>query len=1180
MIEPVRILIIDDNQDTITMVKKILAAEGAELFDATDGEQGICLIQSLKPDLVLLDVMMPGMDGFEVCRRIKNDPESVNVLVIMISAIRTDPSQQVGGLAAGADGYITLPMPMNEMLARIRPFLRIAMSEKALRISEERLRLTLDAINDGFWDWHIPTGQAFFSPVYYSMLGYMPGEFPASYDSWRKLVHPEDISRVDAEIREKIESGQGYLVEFRMLEKDGNWRWVLGRGKVVEKDEAGRPVRMVGTHTDISERKKVEEKLVNSDRIFEHAMDMLCIAGFDGYFKVLNPSWTRILGYSSEELLRRPWIEFVHPEDRDITADARKTLAGGQKVFRFENRYICKNGEIKWLSWNSIPYEHEGLMYGVARDITETKRMEAALKESERKYRSIFENTQDVFYRVDAHGIITEISPSIYRYSGYRREELIGKPVEEVYLNPDDRILLLNILGKTGEVSGYDVQLRTKDGQIRWASLNVHLLMDESGNPSGVEGSMRDITESRMAVEALRESEEKFRSLAEAAPYAIMIYQDDHWVYTNPAAGEISGYRQEELKDNRFWDLVDPEDRKMVETVGKQRQTGALGKLSYEFRFISREGKRKWAYLTGSTILYSGRPAGLVSVIDISERKRNELIQKVLFNISNAVTTTTDVRQLIKGIQHELGLLIDTTHFYIAFYDEGSGMLSSPYNPDEIDHIEVWPARESLTGMVVFQNRPLLVNRAEIMAMNEKGMINLVGSLSQCWLGVPLHTAGKVTGAIVVRSFSDEKAYTHEDVEMLEFVSDQISLSIQRKKTEEELIHALDKARESEQLKSAFLANMSHEIRTPMNAILGFSDLLGKPDTSPGEAERFTYIIRNAGNRLMHIIDDIIDISKLEANLVQIHPAPCNIAGLLKNVTEIHRNSESVKKKHSLELILHLTQETSLADVVTDQTRLLQVLDNLITNAIKYTDHGSITIGVNMVRKEERDFLEFCVKDTGKGIPSEKIAIIFERFRQVEELGYHEGTGLGLSISRALVGLLGGEIDVRSEPGKGSAFFFTIPYITAGPESSLECTHPGHTTPNLAGMHIIVAEDDEDSWILIDFFLEGTGARVSRAVDGDDLMHMLEAEQADLILLDINMPGKTGYECLQEIRHAGNKVRIVAQTAYAMADEKRRCMDSGCDGYLAKPFTKKGFFDCLAAVMRIRDQEPLRGKVK
>ena len=250
---------------------------------------------------------------------------------------------------------------------------------RKLQKSQERLSLALEAANDGLWDWNIKAGTVYFSPRYYTMLGYEANEFPASYEAWAEILHPDDRESTQEKIHEHIERGsEGFEEEFRLRTKDGDWRWILSRGKVVERDANGESVRMVGTHVDITERKHAEEEI---ESIFNLTGYMICVADMDGYFRRINSSFEQTLGYTAEELLGRPFFDFMHPEDKERTAAViKERLSRGVQVIGFENRYRCKDGSYKWLSWTSQPVVEKGILYAIAYDITNRKRAEEALR--------------------------------------------------------------------------------------------------------------------------------------------------------------------------------------------------------------------------------------------------------------------------------------------------------------------------------------------------------------------------------------------------------------------------------------------------------------------------------------------------------------------------------------------------------------------------------------------------------------------------------------------------------------------------------------------------------------------------------------------------------------------------------------------------------------------------------
>jgi len=392
------------------------------------------------------------------------------------------------------------------------------------------------------------------------------------------------------------------------------------------------------------------------------------------------------------------------------------------------------------------------------------------------------------------------------------------------------------------------------------------------------------------------------------------------------------------------------------------------------------------------------------------------------------------------------------------------------------------------------------------------------------------------------------------------------------KRMEINLIREKEKAEESDKLKSAFLANMSHEIRTPMNSILGYSELLSDKDITEEERDRFSVIISNSSNQLMQLINDIIDISKLEANQLKVFMSECSLNEICRNCYYAFINSDLLKAKPGLSLSLTLEDEFSDIQAVTDANRLQQVLINLINNAIKFTESGSIEFGYRILPDMENPLLEFYVKDSGIGIPAEKYDVIFERFRQATDDGSHKGTGLGLSISKGIIELLNGNISVESIPGEGTTFSFAIPYVKSTSSNTISVLRK--QIMDLSGVMILIAEDDLYSYLYVNQLLKGTNAEVIHVIDGNQLMVLLEKKVPDIILLDINMPIKNGYDCLREIRSRGLETKVIVQTAYAMSDERERIMHAGADDYLSKPIRKIELFAVIEKALQ-KDKKKL-----
>lgn len=308
-------------------------------------------------------------------------------------------------------------------------------ARESLRLSEERLRLAMEAASDGLWDWNLASDEVYWSPRSYSMLGYEPGEFPVTFATWASLLHPDDRKPIADDVLKQLKSGEGFQAEFRFRNKSGGYQWVIGRGRVVDRNEAGQPRRMIGTHVDITERKLAEQEL---ERIFTMSPDMICVAeiGSARFLKV-NPAFTAALGYSKEELLSRPYTDLVHPDDEESTSRViKEELEAGQTVLNFDNRYKHRDGGYRWLRWVARPVFEENAIYAVAHDITDRREAERALIESEAAVRAIVENTPigiHLYDLQDDHLVFSGANPAADTILGIRHEILVGKDIVSAF---------------------------------------------------------------------------------------------------------------------------------------------------------------------------------------------------------------------------------------------------------------------------------------------------------------------------------------------------------------------------------------------------------------------------------------------------------------------------------------------------------------------------------------------------------------------------------------------------------------------------------------------------------------------------------------------------------------------------------------------------------------------------
>jgi len=399
----------------------------------------------------------------------------------------------------------------------------------------------------------------------------------------------------------------------------------------------------------------------------------------------------------------------------------------------------------------------------------------------------------------------------------------------------------------------------------------------------------------------------------------------------------------------------------------------------------------------------------------------------------------------------------------------------------------------------------------------------------------------------------------------------------ERKRAEEELVKAKTRAEDSDRLKSTFLANMSHEIRTPMNAIVGFAGMIADEDISNEDRDHFARIIQSRSEDLMHLINDILEISRIESGNATVMKSEMNLNNILHEIeTEMKQKMERIGKSH-LSLFCEIPLREKDLIFTSDPYILKQVFSNLIDNAIKYSQTGSIRFGYQTPAESS---ITFFVSDTGIGISPENQSIIFEHFRQAESLDPHQygGTGLGLSICKGSLALIGGEIRVESEEGKGSTFFFSLPFELQIPEDWKATTahektpganeHPAPVTYDWSGKKILMVEDEKSNMEFLQIILGRTRAELIAAFNGYELKEMYDKlDFIDLVLLDIRLPDASGWDLAKEIKAIRPNLPVIAQTAYAMSGDKKKSEESGCDGYISKPISRDSLLKMISKLI-------------
>jgi PAS domain S-box-containing protein len=1024
---------------------------------------------------------------------------------------------------------------------------------ETVRKSENDLRALFNAMTDSVYEIDYNGKYIYVAPTSPELL------FKSAEEIIGKTLHElfpkEDANMFLSVVQESLDKNKTISFQYTLL-IDGKTIWFEGRSTPKTKDTV-----LFIAH-DISKRKKIEDEIKESEEkykaLVENSYDGIYIYKDDNFLFV-NNTIIDILGYTKKELLKKNIWEIIHPDDRDRIIQLGKDRAKNINVpVTYTAKIICGDNVLKDAEFlvRIINYNGEYAVLGTVRDISEKKQSEEKLKESEAKFREFAEMLPQGAFEIDLKGNVIFLNKNGYSLFGYAMEELEGEKLNIYDYFPSNGIERLknNIKNKinikSDNAEEYIIQRKNGD---EFPILVYSDIIKENNIPIGIRGIIIDISEQKKSQQELI----RLSTAVKQSPSVIAITDTKgDFEYVNPQFTKLTGYTSEETKG---------QNPRLLKFGGQSKEiykdlwdTISSGKTwSGEFHNKKKNGELFWESASVSPIIDNdGKTINFLKVAeDISERKYSEKVQKVIYNISNAVITTDSLDDFINLTEKHLSSIIDTTNFYIVFYDENIDKLNFLFSRDKKDNIKVFPEGKSLTSYIIKNKMSLLATKETREKLVKENKIDKLGTDSKIWLGVPLILRNKAIGAIVVQSYENEAAYNEKDMEVLNIISGQISISIERKKAEEELNKALKDAKESDKLKSAFLANMSHEIRTPLNCITGFIELISMSEISDEKREQYVDIINSSSTRLLTTIDDLLDISRIEAGQVRVSKTKTSLNKLLEELN-LSFSNEVNNKELKLVMKQSLSKETDI--VFTDNDMLHAVLTNLIKNAIKFTEKGAIEFGYIV----KNDVIEFFVKDSGIGIPKEKMQSIFNRFEQVDmgNTRVKEGTGLGLAISAAYIKLLDGKIWIESEvETKNKAgwtiFRFTIPFET----KEIKIVEKVEETPlklskKMNDLSIIIAEDEEANLIYLRAILEKHFSEVFVAKNGIKAVEMCQKNpEVSFILMDIKMPLMSGHQATREIRKFNKEVIIIAQTAYALEGDKEKALLAGCNDYISKP---------------------------
>lgn len=1036
--------------------------------------------------------------------------------------------------------YLTL----NEELRQTNDELNKA--NKKIEENEERFNLAMNATRDGIYDWNLVTNEIYYSPQWKKMLGYEDEDLPNDFSIWEKLTKPEDVKKSWEMQKELINKQRDrFEMEFQMKHKNGGWVDILSRAEAVF-NETGKAVRIVGTHFDITEQKKTLNLLKDRQARLTLALESAGEGMWEWNMKenkvFFDQGAMQMLGYTKEDYNTSAEfaLNLIHPDHKEeILKISNEYLAGKREKYNVEFPIRRKDGSYLWV-WSVgriILRDKEGRpekFIGIHRDISERKQAEEALRESEKRFSTIFRFSPAplVLSEIDT-GLFLDVNERWVDMLEFGREEQIGKTSKEVGIwnDPGERDRLVDILHSKGRFRDEFIKFNTKSGKTilaLWSAEMVTL----SGKQVML-SMITDITERRKAEEDLRKSESRYRRAQEIGNVGNWEFNLESGQFWGSEQGKrIYGFDPEAdefTAEEVYKCVVEPKrvEQAMVDLLEENKN------YDIEFEITPKDGsKNKWIRSIAETERdKNGKPVKVVGVMqNITDRKKaeekikeSEARFKGIFQNSNIGIAVAKPNGLISDVNYEFENMLGYSKaelLNMTFRDFT--------HPDDINK------ENELIGKLL--QGEIDSYRIETRYFHKKGNIIWVD------LSIAVMKDDKGNFVLFIGMIKDITA---------------------RKKAESELIEAKEKAEESDRLKSAFLANMSHEIRTPMNGILGFADLLADPVLSAEKRDQYAEIIKTSGDRLMQTINDIIDISRIEACETKIETEETNIGKLINEVFNFML--PLAKKKN---LLLRLVSGLSDNEYnQTDKNKLHSILTNLVNNAIKFTEYGEITMGCHVIDNHYK----FFIKDTGIGIPAEKHQSIFNRFEQADQKlnrGY-EGSGLGLSITKAYVEMLGGRIWVESESGKGSCFYFTLPVKTKPGTSAIQgkAMKPETSRANkLANVSILIVDDEETAREYLVAILGKECKDVFVAKDGVEAIEIYRKNRnsIDIILMDIKMRGLDGFEATKDLLQLNPAVRVFAQTAYAIAVDKEKCLREGFVDYIAKPIKKEDLFKILA----------------
>jgi PAS domain S-box-containing protein len=827
----------------------------------------------------------------------------------------------------------------------------------------------------------------------------------------------------------------------------------------------------------------------------------------------------------------------------------------------------------------------------------ERRHSQAALSRSEQRYRELFENANDMVYTLDIEGNLTGLNKAGERLLGYSRDEMMGRPIAAL-IKPEDVARMQEMMRRKlkGEpLTTYELEITAKHGGQVMLEISSRLIY-EDGKPAGIQGMARDITERRQTQEALRLSEERYRTLIDAAQQLIWVNDPKGKnTYVNRRWREYTGLPAPMQHGLDWFTLTHPDD---VEAVRLARARGLSAGQAYEceLRIRREDGVYRWHLLRtmpmrdadGKLVQWLG------TATDIHHIKLAEESERFLAEASTRLASALDYQM---ALEHLARLVVERLADWcvIDILEGGDFRPLAVAHHDATkeaqlrrmrNHYPIVKDQPSLVRDVAESGTPVLLREVPASLLNfysrDDEHLKAISDLRpRSSMVVPLIARGRALGVISLAIAESDRRYDQADLALARDLARHAALAIDNARLYRE-------AQEASRLKDEFLATVSHELRTPLNAIMGWAEMLYTRRLDDEMKEQaYETIARNARSQA-RIIDDILDVSRIITGKLRFDAEPVDLAAIIRTVIDTLHPAALAKN-----ITLDVALDKGASAVSGDAGRLQQVAWNLLSNAIKFTpENGRVTVGLDRDGAEAR----LTVRDDGCGIKPEFLPHVFDRFRQADSsyTRQHGGLGLGLAIVRHLVEMHGGTVTAASKGENcGATFMVRLPLLkdvdaarkaSAGDTQIAAALQPadGGRRPALAGLWLLVVDDDLDARQLLAEAFGQCGAHVISVSSTIEALAVLSGSangrQPDVLLSDIGMPGEDGLDLIRQIRASAEAavcaMPAIALTAYARPEDRARVLEAGYQMHVAKPFD---IDELMRAILALAEQRRRNG---